>query len=50
MANTLFTLITIWEDYLWSHPAFCGVLLILVGDYLALKRPNPRPEQMPLPS
>jgi drug/metabolite transporter (DMT)-like permease len=29
---------TIWEDYHWSLPAFCGILLILCGNYLALAK------------
>ncbi len=38
---------TLWEGYRWSLPAACGVLLILLGNYLALKRPKPLPEQLP---
>lgn len=34
---------TIWEDYRWSLSAVCGVLLILLGNYLALKRPRIAP-------
>ncbi len=29
---------TIWEDYQWSSPAVCGIILILGGNYLALAR------------
>ena len=32
---------TIWEDYHWSSPAVCGILLILGGNYLALGRKKP---------
>lgn len=32
---------TIWEGYLWSLPAACGVFLILCGNYLALAKKKP---------
>jgi drug/metabolite transporter (DMT)-like permease len=35
---------TIWEDYHWSSPAVCGILLILGGNYLALARKKPQPQ------
>lgn len=35
---------TIWEDYHWSSPAVCGILLILGGNYLALARKKPLPQ------
>lgn len=38
---------TIWEDYHWSQPAVCGIVLILCGNYLALARKKPRSMQSP---
>lgn len=38
---------TIWEDYHWSLPAICGIILILCGNYLALAKKKPCPVQTP---
>jgi drug/metabolite transporter (DMT)-like permease len=37
---------TIWEDYQWSLPAVCGILLILCGNYLALARTAQKAPQL----
>jgi drug/metabolite transporter (DMT)-like permease len=39
---------TIWEDYQWSLPAVCGILLILCGNYLALAKGKARPAKSAL--
>ncbi len=39
---------TIWEDYHWSLPAVCGILLILCGNYLALVKGKTRPAKSTL--
>jgi drug/metabolite transporter (DMT)-like permease len=39
---------TIWEDYQWSLPAVCGILLILCGNYLALAKRKARPAKSAL--
>ena len=36
---------TIWEGYHWSSYAFAGVGLILLGNFLLLKRKPPRPSK-----
>ncbi len=36
---------TIWEDYRWSLPACCGILLILCGNYMALAKKTRGPAQ-----
>ncbi len=32
---------TIWEDYHWTMTGLCGILLILLGNYLALAKKRP---------
>lgn len=36
---------TLWEDYRWSLPSICGIILILCGNYLALTKVRPRPAE-----
>ncbi|MEN8687857.1 MAG: DMT family transporter [Desulfuromonadales bacterium] len=36
---------SIWEDYAWSVPGVCGIVLILFGNYLAMARKKPSTSQ-----